>query len=92
MAVTEESNVDEAIPIDLIKEQITQAYKEKTSMDIENFDTFETRHKANTIKWRPIFEVIDEANLIGSKMFTNDFIKEFKDNSNKACDIPREIK
>ena len=60
LAVTEEVNVDESIIIDLRKEQNTQAYKETTRMDIENIDTFETRNKVNTKKWRPIFEVIDE--------------------------------
>ena len=34
LAVTEEANVDEAIPIDLRKERSTQAYKETMSMDI----------------------------------------------------------
>ena len=92
MAVTEEANVDEAIPIDIRKEQITQAYKETMSMDIENIETFETRNKVNTIKWRSIFEVIDEAYFKGSKIFSDDFMKECKDNSNKARDIPREVK
>ena len=43
LAVTEEANVDEAIPIDIIKERSTLAYKETTSMDIENIHTFETK-------------------------------------------------
>ena len=29
--------------------------------DIENIDTYETRTKVYTKKWRPIYEVIDEA-------------------------------
>ena len=40
LAVTEEVNVDEAIPIDIRKERITQAYKETMSVDIENISTF----------------------------------------------------
>ena len=80
MAVTEEANVNLAIPIDLRKERSTQAFKQTMSMDIENIDTLETRNKANTIKWRPIFEVIDEGYFISSKNFSNDFIKECKDN------------
>ena len=46
----------------------------------------------NTIKWRPIFEVIDEAYFKGCKIFSDDFMKECKDNSNEALDIPREVK
>ena len=37
-------------------------------MDIENINTFETRNKVNTIKWRPIFEVKDEGYFRGSKI------------------------
>ena len=92
LEVTEESNVYDDIPIDLRKERRTQAYKETMSIDIENIDTFETINIVNTIKWRPIFEVIDEAYFIGSKIFSDDFIIECKDNSNEAHDIPREVK
>ena len=60
--------------------------------DIENIDTYETRKKGNTSKWRPIYEVIDEAYINDSKMFPGDFIKECKNNSNKAQFIPREVK
>ena len=75
LAPTEEANFDEAIPIGLREERITQAYEDTMSIDIENIDTFETRNKVNTIKWRPIFEVIYEAYFIGSKHFSDDFIK-----------------
>ena len=61
LAVFKEANVDEAIPIDLRKEQSTEAYKETISKDIHNIYTYETITKANTTKWRPIYEVIDEA-------------------------------
>ena len=37
--------------------------------DIENIDTYETRTKVNTTKWRPINEVIDEAYGKDSKTF-----------------------
>ena len=50
LAVTEQANVDEAIPIYLIKEQNTQAYKETMSMDIEKIDTYKTKTKMNTKK------------------------------------------
>ena len=45
------------------------------SKDIDNIDTYETRKKVNTIKLRPIYEVIDEAYIKGSKLFSDDFIK-----------------
>ena len=61
-------------------------------MDIENINTFKTRNKVNTIKWRPIFEVIYEAYFKGSKFFSDDFMKECKDNSNEARLIPLDIK
>ena len=92
LAVTEESNVDEAIPIDIRKEQGTESYKETMSKDIDNIDTYETRTKVNTTKCRPIYEVIDEVYIIGSKIFSDDFIKEYMDNSNEAHDIPRDVK
>ena len=58
---------------------------------IDNIETYETRTKINTIKWRPIYEVLDEAYIKGSKIFPDDFIKVCK-NSNEAHDIPREVK
>ena len=42
----------------------------------------------NTIKWGPIFEVMDEAYFKGSKIFSDDFMKKCKDNSNEAQFIP----
>ena len=75
LAVTKEENVDESISIDPRKERRTQAYEETISMDIDNMDNFETRNQVNTIKWRPIYEVIDEAYFIGSKLFSEHFIK-----------------
>ena len=62
------------------------------SIYIDKINTFETRNKVNTINWRPIFEVIYEAYFIDSKIFSDDFMKECKDNSNKARFIPLEIK
>ena len=55
MAVSEDANVDEDIPIDLRKEQTTEAYKETMRKCINNIDTYETRTKVNTTKWRPIY-------------------------------------
>ena len=62
------------------------------SIDIEKINTFETRNKVNKIKWRPIFGVIDEAYFKDSKFFSDDFMKEYKDNSNEARFIPPEMK
>ena len=38
------------------------------SMDIDKINTFENRNKVNTIKCRTIYEIIDEAYFIGSKI------------------------
>ena len=92
LAVTEEANVDEAITINIGKERSTEAYKGTMSIDIEDIDTFETITKVNTTKWSPIYEVINKAYFIGSKNFSDDFIKECKNNSNESRDIPREVK
>ena len=46
----------------------------------------------NTKKWRPVYEVIDEAYINGSKIFSDDFIKECMDNSNEPRDIPHGVK
>ena len=43
-------------------------------------------------KWRPVYEVIDEAYIKGSKIFSHAFIKECMDNSNEASNIPRDVK
>ena len=40
----------------------------------------------------PIYEVIDKDYLMGSKIFSDYFIKECKDISNEALDIQRELK
>ena len=36
-------------------------------IDIDKNNTFETRNKVNTMKWRPIYDVIDEAYFIDSE-------------------------
>ena len=68
LAVSEYASVDEDVPIDIRKERNTKAYTEKISKDIENIDTYETRTKVNTTKWRPIYEVLDEAYIEDSKI------------------------
>ena len=92
LAVAEEANVDEYIPIYLKKEQNTQAYKKTMDIDIDKINTFENRNKVNTIKWRPIYEVIDEAYFIDSKMLSDAFMQKCKDNANDSQFIPLGIK
>ena len=75
LAVSEDSSVDEAFPIDFRKEKNTTAYKETMSKYIENIDTYENRKKFNKTKWRPIYEVIDEGYIEESNIFPDDYIR-----------------
>ena len=61
-------------------------------IDIDKINTFEKRNKANAIKWRPIYEVIDEYYFIDSKIFSDAFMQQCKDNANYAQFIPLEMK
>ena len=67
LAVSEDASFDETIPTNLRKEQGIEVYKETTSKDIDNIDTYETGTKVNTTKLRTIYEVIDEAYIKDSK-------------------------
>ena len=40
LAVSEDESVDEAVPIGIIKERNTKAYKETMSQDINDIDTY----------------------------------------------------
>ena len=60
LEITEEADVDEAIPIYLQKERKKQAYKGKKNIDIEKINIFEKRNKVNTTPWKTIYEVIEE--------------------------------
>ena len=42
-------------------------------IDIDKINTYKLRNKVNTIKWRPIYEVIDEAYFMGSKKILRSF-------------------
>ena len=68
LAVSEDASVDEDAPIHIRKERKTKSYKEKMIQDIKNIDTYKTRTKVNTTKWRPIYEFIDEAYIEESKI------------------------
>ena len=72
LAVSEDENVDKAVPINIRKERKTKAYKETTSQDINNTDTYVTRTKVNKTKWRPIYKVIYEAYIEESNIFPED--------------------
>ena len=78
LKVSEDENVDEAVPVDIRKERKKKAYKETMSQDINNIDTYEIRTKVNTTKWRPMYEVIDEAYIKESRLFPDGFIRECK--------------
>ena len=54
LAVSEDASVDESILIDLLKEKSTESYRETMSKDVNNIDTYKTRTKVDTTKWRPI--------------------------------------
>ena len=58
LAVTAEADVDEAIPIYPKKNEKKQAYQKTMKIDIDKIKTFEQINKVNTIKWKPIYEVI----------------------------------
>ena len=61
-------------------------------IDIDKIHTCKIRNKVNTIKWRPIYEFIDEAYFIESKLFSYAFMQQCKDNANEAQLIPLETK
>ena len=75
LAVSEYESADEAVQINTRKERNTKAYNETMRQDIENIDTYETRKKVNTNKWRPIYEVIDEAYIKEYSIFPENFIR-----------------
>ena len=92
LAVTEEAEVDEAILVYIKKEQNTHTCKETMDIDIDNINTSEKRNKVNTIKWRHIYEVIDEAYSIESNIFSDAFMQQFKYNVNDNQFVPLEMK
>ena len=58
-----DESVDEALPLKKRKGRTTQVYKETMIQDIETIDKYQNRRIVNTTQWRPIYEVIDEANI-----------------------------
>ena len=47
-------------------------------IDIDKINTYEIRKKLNTIKWRPIYEVIKEAYFKESEIFSDDLCNKAK--------------
>ena len=43
-------------------------------IDIDKIDTYEQINKANTIKWKPVYEVIDVAYFTESNIFSDEFM------------------
>ena len=75
-AYSEDDNFDEAIPIQIIKEITTEAYKEKMKEDIETIAKNDnSKQIVQKNKWRLIYEVIDEDYIKNSNIFPDDFIK-----------------
>ena len=91
LAVSEYESADEAVQINIRKERKTKAHKNKMSQDIKNIDTYETRTKFNTTKWRPIYEVIDEAYIEESNIYLR-ILSENVKKSNVELHIPRKVK
>ena len=60
--------------------------------DIETIDKYENRRMVNKTQWRPIYEDIDEAYIKESNIFPDDFIREFKKNSNEPQFISVDVK
>ena len=50
------------------------------------------RNKVNTTQWRTIYKVTEEAYFEESDIFPDDFIKQCKDNENKAQFVPLDVK
>ena len=50
------------------------------NQDIETIDKYEDRRVIQKTKWRPIYEVIDEAYIKESNIFPDYFIRECKKN------------
>ena len=62
------------------------------NIDIDKINTFEKRNKKNTIKWRPIYEVTEEAYFKEFEKFPDNFMKQCKDNENDAQFIPLNVR
>ena len=75
-AYSEDTNVDETIPIQIRKEITTDAYKDTMNQDIKTIDKYENRRMVNKRQWRPIYEVIDEDYIKDYNIFPDDFIRE----------------
>ena len=69
LAVTENADVDEDIPIYLLEKLKTQTYQETMNIYIEKINTFEKRNKVYITQWRTLYEVTEGAYLEESDIF-----------------------
>ena len=91
-AYSEDDNFDEAIPIQIIKEKTTEAYKEKMNKDIGTIDKNLNRTVVQRTKQRPIYEVIDEDYIKMFHIFPDDFITKCKKIPNKPQTLSGVVK
>ena len=72
----DDENFDEAIPIQVIKERTTEAYKDNMNKDIETVEKNENSKQIfQKIKQRTIYEVIDKYYIENSNIFPGAFIE-----------------
>ena len=76
----------------ILKRTKTKAYLKTMDFNIDKINLFLKRNKVNTKKWRPIYEVIEEAYFKESENFPDDFMQQCRDNTNEARFIPLEVK
>ena len=101
-AVSEEENSDESITelaktskdmeIYIKEEHKIEAYQNRMKIDIENINTIEKRHKNDTKRWRTIYKVIQQELFDETEIFPDIILKHFKNNANKAHNIPIDAK
>ena len=62
------------------------------NIDIESINTIENINKVHTKRCQTIYEVIQPYCFRKTDIFMDDFIKQCKDNENKAQFVPLEVK
>ena len=72
-------NFDEAIPMQIIKERTTEAYKDNMYQDIKFIEKNDnSKNIFQKTKWRTIYEVIDADYIQNSNIFPTAFIAKCK--------------
>ena len=86
-------NFDEAIPMQIIKERTTEAYKDNMNQDIETVEKNENSKQIfQKTKWRTIYEVIDTDYIQNSNIFPTSFITKCKLYPNESQFISQDVK